>query len=295
MKLNLNWELIFYSLFLIQMFVAAWLIYRNGQEAGETRRMRNTFRQQWQNSKQSVQLRYQDEELERLFERAGRPLGLNGVRFKLIRDAVLSSQLVIALLEWVVLGGSFPLGKVLLIGLVWVGANTSRGMLVTKLMEFVCEMRNAQKNRDVFILYSLLLNEYAISGERANNLYSILSKFRGYFPLLKAAFDKFLLYYRKSPAAALEAFAREVGTSLGQELADVLLDVDRLDPQEAYEAMQTRYEHFNTLRMEENKRKMKDRGLIGYFITFTPTLSIVANFGYVYYLEYKELMQYLQM
>jgi hypothetical protein len=69
--------------------------------------------------------------------------------------------------------------------------------------------------------------------------------------------------------------------------------VDKLSPKDAYTLLLNRYEHFNVLRLEEYRRKMKDRGIVGYFVTFVPALSIVVNFCYVYYLEYKELIDYV--
>lgn len=98
------------------------------------------------------------------------------------------------------------------------------------------------------------------------------------------------MHWRRSTTYALETFAREVGTSQAKDLAGILADVDKLAPEDAYTLLTNRYDHFNTIRLEEFRRRSKDRGIIGYFVTFVPALSILFNFGYVYYLEYKDLI-----
>lgn len=286
-------QLVIYSVALFLVLLSAFIIYKIGQMKGEvkiSRMIRSGINQTWEQQKAIIQERYKDEAVAKMFEKAGSPKWLSEVTFKFTRDCFIIFQLIYFHGKWLFLGGSYPIQAVSGIMLIGLVLSTRKGFPLEKLLVYFEKIRNSKKNRELYILYSLLLNEYTISGNKPTNIYTLLRKFRPHFKFLKPALDLCTMHWRRSTTYALETFAREVGTSQAKDLAGILADVDKLAPEDAYTLLTNRYDHFNTIRLEEFRRRSKDRGIIGYFVTFVPALSILFNFGYVYYLEYKDLI-----
>lgn len=291
-------QLLVYSVVLSLVILSAYIIYKIGQMKGEakiSRMIRSSINQTWEQQKEIIRERYKDEAAAKMFEKAGSPKWLTEVTFKFIRDCFIIFQLIYFHGKWLLLGGSYPIQAVLGILLLGLVLSTRKGFPLEALLAYFEKIRNSKKNRELYILYSLLLNEYTISGNKPTNIYTLLRKFRSHFKFLRPALDLCTMHWRHSTSYALESFVREVGTSQAKDLAGILADVDKIAPDDAYTLLTNRYDHFNSLRLEDFRRRAKDRGIIGYFVTFVPALSILFNFGYVYYLEYKDLINLLNM
>jgi hypothetical protein len=207
---------VFYGVILLFIYLAAYFIYQIGQVSGEmkfTRMMRTEVKRAWDAQKEKLEHIYKDDDLNHKFRKAGYPLKLNATRFQILRDGYVAFQLLLIHGKWLAFGGAYPIQQLILLFFLYLFLSTKPKMPVSMILKILQERQNVSKNREIIMLYAQLLNEYAIADDHPTNLYSILRKFRAYYPALQGAFDKAMYYWRKSPELACEAFAKEVGTT----------------------------------------------------------------------------------
>lgn len=284
-----------YTIFIVVLYMASRLLAKVGGIYGEVsikRLIQSNLIIAWRTQKKALHIFYTDQETRELLQNAGFPKWATDVAFQLTRDLFIALSLIFIHIKWVLIGGGYPLFALTISLGLYVALLTNKGFPLNRLLVYLEQRRKQKKNVSIHMLFMLFLNEYAVSGT-PTTVYHLLKKFRPYFPLLQSAFDLAIRHYSRSPEVAMEAFAKDIGTSQAKELAALLVDIDQLSPEEAYMLLEKKYEYFNTLRIEEFRRRNQDRGLIGYFLTFVPAASIILLFGITYYLEYKDLTTYM--
>ncbi|KNZ70335.1 hypothetical protein Tfer_0895 [Thermincola ferriacetica] len=235
-----------------------------------------------------------DESAEKMLKEAGYPLRLNSSRYNLARFVLSYMAVTIVLLDWLAEGGRFPWSDLGMVGVFYVLTVPKPGWPVFYLLRKVRDYDRLDKNRECFVLYSMLLNEFSIDDDRTCSLYFMLQKMSVYFTRIRPALHKTLALYKRDPEQALDAFAAEVGTPEARDLAQILKSVDATTPARARDLIQSRYDQFRISRHENHRRRLKNRDLVGYVITIGPVMAILFNMLTVYWQMVQDLMNFVQ-
>lgn len=231
--------------------------------------------------------------LEKLLIAAGRPLGLNSVRYNLARLVLLGVWLVVINTMWLVTGGKYPLNSLFFIISMIVATQPMAGLPLFALLIKLTDIRAREKNKECFTLYSMIQNEFYNDVDKPVNMYSTLTKLRPYFKAIDKALGKAILLWKKNPADALNAFAWEVGTEEAKDLALILKNVDASSPHDAKDILDSRYEQFVTKRQESRRRYNNNIGLIGYLAALLPVFAVIYNAMVVFNLEKQDLFRFV--
>ncbi len=238
---------------------------------------------------------YYREDMEEHFRKAGKPLGLTSVTYRLYRDIAFIAAFAyvhIALLNGSY--GSYPYKKVGLLIALYIATHLHPKFPVMKLLGWFKNQYTSKKNQEVFHLYQMICNDYEFEDEKdAQSVYSTLMEYRKYTHAIRPALDKCLRSYPLDRKKALELFAREIGTDEAVSLANILKEVVETSPAEARDLLDQNYAEFKTKRQEIHRKRMKNRGLIGYVITFSGLMMILVCFIMVYVLANRDLQQFL--
>ena len=66
--------------------------------------------------------------------------------------------------------------------------------------------------------------------------------------------------------------------------------MDQSSPEDVRDILEKRYEELKKRRQEAYRGAMRDRGTLAYLITFSGVLMVIICGLYVYFLEYKDMM-----
>lgn len=232
-------------------------------------------------------------DLEKLLVSAGRPLGLNSVRYNVARWGLVGMWFVILNTRWIFSDSKYPANYLLLIISVIIATQPLKGLPLFSLLQKITDIRAREKNKECFTLYSMIQNEFYNDVEKPLNMYSSLTKLKPYFKAIDKALGKALLLWKKNPAEALEAFAVEVGTEEAKDLAQILKNVDVSSPDDAKDILDSRYEQFVTKRQENHRRYRNNIGLIGYIAALLPVFAVIYNAMVVFNLEKQDLFKFI--
>ncbi len=231
--------------------------------------------------------------LERLLVTAGRPLALSSVRYNLVRFGLLGGWLLYLNIRWFIEQGRYPVNVLFLILAASIVTQPRKGLPLYYFLVKFKDLRLRVKNKECFILYSMIQNEFYTDSERPLNMYATLNKLRPYFRAIDRALGKAIFLWKKNPAEALDAFAVEVGTEEAADLAQILKNVDLSSPEDARDLLDSRYDQFVTKRHEHYRRYRNNLGLIGYIAVFLPVFAVIYNAMVIFNLEKQELLKFI--
>lgn len=228
---------------------------------------------------------------DKLFKDAGFPLQLTGLRFTTLRLAFLFGGLAFTVTKWLLNETLFPYSSIGLIFSIYLLTSSGDYMPTVYLLRKIQKLNNIDKNRECFLFYSMLLNEFYMDDGRPYNMYSILLKFSSYFRKIKPALYKCISIWKRNPDHALDLFASEIGTAEAYDLVQILKSVDAANVDQARDIIKSRYEQFQTNRHEQHRRTLKNLDLIGYIIVILPTLAILFNMVFVLGIAVQNLLE----
>lgn len=233
------------------------------------------------------------EELEKRLISAGRPLGINSVAFNVLRWSVAIGWLFYLNFQWFMHRGPYPYKYLSLLLLLILSTQPYQGLPLFRMLDKLNEFRMREKNKELFTLYSMIQNEFYTDVERPLNMYATLNKLKPYFKAIDKAIGKAILLWKKDPAAALDAFALEVGTAEARDLAQILKNIDVSDPKDARDILDSRYDQFVTKRHEHHRRYRNNLGLIGYVAALLPVFAVIYNVLVIFNLEKQDLLRFI--
>ncbi|MHB1166933.1 MAG: hypothetical protein ACYC4E_00640 [Carboxydocellales bacterium] len=289
----MNLKYVVYFLYIVMILYAAYVINVRPFDYQKNRIRRLLILERFQAEAKKCTEMWQEGCLETSLSNAGYPLGLNSIRFQLIRFSCLTLWLVVAISRWMLSSRSFPINSVVMVSIAFLLTMPIRNSPLSMLLEKLAQSRLREKNKEVFTLYSMIENEFTSRNGAPLTMYSLLNKLQPNFTLLKPAINKAILLWRKDPETALAAFANEVGTAEAKDLANILKNVDVTSPVEALDILENRRDQFLTMRHEIYRRYQRNRGVRDYAITFGASLLVMFNMLVLFYQEYKEMMKFL--
>lgn len=214
--------------------------------------------------------------LETLLAQAGRPFGLTAWRWQAVRYSVCLLLLLEGSLRGAAEGGLGPLLVRMSGVLAWLLLTNGRVSLLTFLLRKWKEVHDGEKNRELFMVYSMIADELEAGGQRLN-LYAMLNKLKDYTHLIKPALNKGLRRFDEGPYAALMAAASEIGTREAKELCKLLADLETTRTEELTAMAEAREDSFNHMLRENRRRSRKLFGSIAYGAAFAPLLVYLWN------------------
>ena len=289
----MNYKLAVYFFYMVMITGAAYVIYAQPFDNRKRRIRKLIVMEKIKAGANKFTAGLQEGILEASLRNAGYPLGLNGVRFQLIRFSVLAVWLVSIFSNRFLSSNPFPMNSFALACLFFVFTLPVRNTPLLMLLERLAQSHLREKNKEVFTLYSMIDNEFTSSNGSPLTMYSLLNKLQPNFSSIKPAIGKAILLWRNNPSLALDAFAKEVGTAEAKDLANILKNIDLTSPTEALDILQNRRDQFLTMRHEIYRRYQKNRGVRDYAITFGASLLVMFNMLVLFYQEYKEMMRFL--
>lgn len=283
-------EVFIYLVVFSLMFAAIRIL--TASEFGNIRQLKTqVYRSTYNSMNKSLKSYLQNDYTEKLFKDAGFPLQLTGFRFTTLRLVFLFTGISLSFMKWLFYSTPFPYSTVVLVFAIYFLTSTQDYMPMVYLLKKIQKINNIDKNKECFLLYSMLLNEFYMDDGRPYNMYSVLLKFAPYFRKIKPSLYKCIAMWKRNPDRALDLFAAEIGTEEAYDLVQILKSVDAANVDLARDIVKSRYEQFQTNRHEQHRRTLKNVDLIGYIIVIVPTIAILFNMVFVLGIAVQNLLE----
>lgn len=211
--------------------------------------------------------------LQQQFKAAGNPLGLTGMTYQYIRFGLLLLYFMVSLPKFLTAPDLKSLfGLIAGAGFLFMLSMPGEYLPITRLLMSIKDYNIAEKNRELFMVYSLISDEIIAAKNQRMNLLSLLEEMREYTTLIRPAIDRALLNWSKGTNHALQIMAIEIGTPEADELTKILADLEEYDTDKAIELLGDRQETFIGAQKENKRRKLKTLAQYGYVVAFVPMI-----------------------
>lgn len=238
---------------------------------------------------------YQRPSMSKQFEEAGLiVMGITPMHFRIYRDVVFLIWFVLLHYRYVMnMDQGYPSVGLFILVIAYILLQLRESFPMKWVLLSLKKRYEARKDAEIYVLQQLISNEYADKHTSKQNIYHLFMYLRNFTHHIRPAIDCFLEQYPQDPhnkEKAFGSFARLVGTKEGEALALILYQVDQSSPEEVHELLTKRYEELKKKRQETYRRAMNDRGVIAYVLTFSGVMMVIICGLFVYYLEYKDMM-----
>lgn len=219
-------------------------------------------------------------ELDRQLERTGYPLGMNALKIQSFRYGVAVLWLLNSLYDlsfhWDV---QFipPLLLQLWGPVVLLLATNTKASLLTYFLSKWREIDDGEKNRELFMIYSMIADELKGIGRRRLNLHTMLTKLRDYTVRIKPSLNKGLRVFDEGASTALHTIGEDIGTKEAKELCKLLADLEMTPPEDISALVEAREESYTQMLRENRRRRRKFFGSLAYAAAFSPLLIYLWN------------------
>ncbi|WP_282939799.1 hypothetical protein [Paenibacillus sp. RC67] len=219
-------------------------------------------------------------ELERRLEQTGYPLKLNAWKIQSLRYGTalvwIMNSLYDASFHWAEL--TWPSLLLRLWGpVVLLLATNTKASLLTYVLSKWKEIDDGEKNRELFMIYSMIADELKGNPKRRLNLHTLLTKLRDYTVRIKPSLNKGLRLFDEGASMALQTIADDIGTREAKELCKLLADLELTPPEDISALVDTREESYTQMLRENRRRQRKFFGSIAYAAAFSPLLIYLWN------------------
>jgi len=153
--------------------------------------------------------------------------------------------------------------------------------------------REKKMDREIFEAITFLRNLASIEKGRTSSTDSIIEKLSEHNGLLQPLFIRMLNLLRVNQTKEAAAFFhKKVGTPASRDFAGLLIQWDRLEPEELLETLLSYEKSMKAVRLTDQKRKDEIISDLIYFPVVINILIIFINFIYVaYFLDQREMLQ----
>ncbi|TDF94122.1 hypothetical protein [Paenibacillus piri] len=222
----------------------------------------------------------QHPELERRLERTGYPLRLNAAQIQSIRYGLAVIWLLNTgydlFVHWRL--QSIPAILLQVWGpVVWLLLTNTKASVLTYFLSKWKEVDDGEKNRELFMIYSMIADELKGTGRRRLNLHTLLTKLRDYTVRIKPSLNKGLRVFDEGAHEALRVIAEDIGTREARELCKLLADLELTPPEDVSALVDAREESYTQMLRENRRRRRKFFGNLAYAAAFSPLLIYLWN------------------
>lgn len=171
--------------------------------------------------------------------------------------------------------------------------NRKKGSPFEIAFRVIISYRERKMDREIFESITFLRNMASIEKRKSSSTDYIIEQLSEHNGLLQPIYIKMLnlLRVNKQKEAAV-LFAQKTGTTAGRDFAGLLIQWDRLEPEELLETLLSYEKSMKAVRLTEQKRRDEIISDLIYFPVVVNILVIFINFIYVaYFLDQKEMLQ----
>jgi hypothetical protein len=197
---------------------------------------------------------------ENIFKEAGYPLGINGVRWEIIKWSFLVFTIGNYIVFPLMVRGDYSLVSAVLIvvGFVLI-MPTFPFSIIRFILNRLIEYKVAKRNSELFSLYDMLISEIQMMQNTRINSYSIIRTLKPYFKELDAPLTRLLTSWtsQDGPEKALDVFAQEININEAKSLANVLKKFDENKRETILQSLKGMEDSFVTSQIENYRRRRK--------------------------------------
>lgn len=165
-------------------------------------------------------------ELDARFKEAGYPLRLTGSSFQKWRLGLWILTLTYVSFSVYAqrddLSVLFALRQIGLLASVYMF--TSQRFFLKSILKQCRELYIAEKNRELFMVYSIIRDEFLAAKGQSRNLLGILEDVKEYTDKIRPALDKAIIHYVDGTRRAMEGMAKEIDTPEAEDLCAILAE-----------------------------------------------------------------------
>lgn len=258
-------------------------------------------KQFYNDQKESISQFYlKPSEIDTLFVEAG--IYLEPGKLRIIRDVIIAFLLVyVHVIHFAAPSGTpYPFGSIAIIGLLFVATmfQAKKPYPIYFILKQLKASYEKKKNKEIFLLQQLVLSEYTGQGKNATpqRIYFLFRYLIRIMNHIRPAMYSFLSEYNEdanNPKKPFDTFARIVGTEEAKNLSEVLYSIDQSSGEDMEVILKTQYEELKTIRQENYRAAMEDRGNIANIIMFAGVTMVIGLAMIIYYLEHQDQMRFL--
>lgn len=237
------------------------------------------------------------ENTDRLFRSAGLPRTWTSYQYNIVRYSIILGALMIYNVQlYLPVVQIFSKFMIYMVIMVVILLSARRPFLGYQIIRFIRKMHLRDINNEVYSLYIQLKTEYTSNG-KTDNTYNILLGLRKYFIKIRPGIDKAISRWNGVDGAekAWDAFAEEIGTVEAKELATVMKKIETIPKEEAANLISQKHAEFANRNYNAYNNYLKDRANLIFVFVYICTLGIFINIGIVHYLQYKEIISFMNM
>lgn len=288
-------EQLMLAAFFLCTVISAFLVYR--AFTTEFRSMARTKIQKiLEERRKHVIEKSQDSRLEKILQELGNPLGLNAIRFQVLRFGFF----LFLVIHYVVYPylmhrqvSYFSLAVIFLA--VLMTSPEIRFSVTNVLLSRIKSYRMSQMNSELFLLYDMIQAELSNLGDQEVNTYSLLMDMQAYFSYIRRPLSKMILRWKSSASIAAKEFYTAIPTPEARLLTDILVKMDRTKCMDALVLIQGLQESFTDAYVENMKRKKEALDLVLNIPVFGSQWIIFGNLLIVMYLMISDLIDFTNL
>jgi hypothetical protein len=209
--------------------LAGYLLYSGLSSRLEKQHYRLRLKESLQKQSKKFENKAKSSKAEQLLNEAGNPLGLNGVKWEILKWTLLSFLLINYIVYPTLLSKEVSMYSILFIIVVMVMLSPTFPFSITRfILNRLVDYKKAKRSSELFSLYDMLISEIQMMQNTRVNAYSLLRMLKPYFKELDATMSRLLTNWTsdQGPEHALDVFAKEIGTNEAKSLANILKKFD---------------------------------------------------------------------
>lgn len=248
------------SILILAAVLSGYLVYSGLSNRLEKQHLRLRFRETVKDRKKQFEQKAVTSKTELLLKEAGYPLGINGLRYEIIKWS-LGIFLLLNYLGYPYLttGDFNPIAVLgILIGMVVFNPNFNYSItrfIINRLISY----KQAKRNSELFSLYDMLISELQMMQTTRVNAYSLIRTLKPYFKEIEGSLNRLLTNWTTDagPEYALDVFSEEIGTNEAKSLANVMKKFDENKRETILQSLKGMEDMFITSQIENYRRKRK--------------------------------------
>jgi hypothetical protein len=240
--------------------LAGYLVYSGLASRMEKQHLRLRFKESIREEREKFVEKSSTGKNENLLKEAGYPLGINGLRWELIKWSLLIFTVTNYIIYPFIATGDYSLiaPLLILVGMVLI-MPTFPYSITRFILNRLIGYKKAKRNSELFSLYDMLISELQMMQNTRINSYSLIRTLKPYFKELEGPLTRLLSGWTndEGPEVALDAFAKEIGTNEAKSLANVLKKFDENKRETILQSLQGMEDMFITSQIENYRRRGK--------------------------------------
>lgn len=241
-------------------FLAGYLIYSGLASRIEKQQLRIRFKVAVDGRNEKHKEKVNNSKSEKLFKEAGYPLGINGIKWELIKNGLWALAILNYVFFPIITTGDFSIIVLILvmIGMIML-LPTFRFSLTRFILNRLIDYKKAKRNAELFSLYDMLISEIQMMQNTRINSYSIIRTLKPYLKEIDGPLSRLLAGWTSDvgPEKALDAFAKEIDTNEAKSLANVLKKFDENKKETILQSLKGMEDMFITSQIENYRRRRK--------------------------------------